>query len=163
MLDALLEEQCLEVSVAVAGTAVGQNALDREAESGVESSCHEEKEHGRLVVLVGQDGGEADAAVIVDGDVQIFVAGASSLASVIAMDAMARLYDPGQPFDIEVDEIARPLVLIAHHRRRRIERAQPVHTRPAQDPAYRGAAETKRLGDAPAVVAQPPKSQNLFQ
>jgi len=100
MLDALLEEQCLEVSVAVAGTAVGQNALDREAESGVESSCHEEKEHGRLVVLVGQDGGETDAAVVIDGNVQIFVAGAGGLASVIAMDAMAGLDDPSQPCDV---------------------------------------------------------------
>src|ERR1019366_1587215 len=44
----------------------------------------------------------------------------------------------------------------------RIERAQPVHARPAQDPADRGATESERLGDAPAVVSQLPKSQNLF-
>ena len=56
------------------------------------------------MVLVGQDGCEADAAVIVDRDVQIFVAGAGGLAGVIAMHAMARLDDPRQALDVEVDQ-----------------------------------------------------------
>ena len=63
----MLEEECAEVSVAIAGAVIGQNPLDREAESGVEGSCHEEEEHGQLVVLAGQDGGKTDAAVVIDG------------------------------------------------------------------------------------------------
>jgi hypothetical protein len=66
MLDALLEEERSEAVVAVTGTVVCQNALDPEAEAGVEGSCHVEEEHRGLVGLVGQDGGEADAAVVVD-------------------------------------------------------------------------------------------------
>ncbi len=112
--------------------------------------------------LVGQDGGEADAAVIVDGDVQIFVSRAARLLRSIAMDAMAWLDDPGELFDIEVDEIAWTLVLVAHHRRRRIKRTQPVHAGPAQDATDSGPAQSQRLRDPPAVVAQPAKSQNLF-
>jgi hypothetical protein len=37
------------------------------------------------------------------------------------MDAMATLDDPSQPPDIEVDKVARPLMFVTHHRRRRIE------------------------------------------
>jgi hypothetical protein len=46
--------------------------------------------------------------------------------------------DPRQALDIEVDEVARPFVLVAHYRRRRIERTQPVHAGAAQDAADRG-------------------------
>ena len=163
MLDALLEEERAEAMVAVTGTVVCQHALDPEAEARVEGSCHVEEEHGRLVVLVGQDGSEADASVVVDGDVHVLVAGAGGLARVIAMDAMARLDDAGQPLDIEVDETAWALVLVAHHRRGRIERLEPVHPIAAKDAAHRGTAYVQCLGDPPAVVAQSAKSQNILQ
>ena len=43
---------------------------------------HEEKAHGRAVALIGQDGGEADARVVVDGDVQILLADAADFLAV---------------------------------------------------------------------------------
>jgi hypothetical protein len=113
--------------------------------------------------LVGQDGGEADAAVIVDGDVKILVTCAVCLPGAIAVAAMSGLGEARQALDIEVDQVAGPLVFLAQPRRRRVERTQPVHAVAAQDAAYRGPAETKRPGDPPAVVAKPAKSQNLFQ
>ncbi len=112
--------------------------------------------------LVGQDGGEADAGVVVDGDVKVFITGTACLAGAVSVDAMARFDDAGQTLDIEVDQVAGMLVFIANHRRRRIERTQPVHPRPAQDAADGSAAEAERMGDAPAVVAQPAQGKNLF-
>src|SRR5580704_5256857 len=126
-------------------------------------SCHEEEEKSGAVLLIGQDGGEADPAVVVDGDVQVLVACASGLARSVSVDAVAGLDDARQPLDIEVDEAARPLVLVAHDRGRRIERLEPVHAVAAKDAADGSAAQAKRVGDPPAVVAQPAKSQNLFQ
>ena len=87
-----------------------------------------EEEHGRLLLLVGQDGGEADVAVVVNGDVQGHVTDAGRLARVIAVDAVAGLDDAGQPLDIKVDQVAGTMVFVAHHRRRR---ARPVHARSA--------------------------------
>ena len=56
--------------------------------------------------LVGQDGGKGDARVVVDGHVQILVAGASRLPGTVAVDAVARLDDARQPLDIEVNQVA---------------------------------------------------------
>jgi len=39
--------------------------------------------------LVGQDGGQADAAVVVDGDVQVLIAGPASLPCAVAVDTVA--------------------------------------------------------------------------
>jgi hypothetical protein len=61
-----------------------------------------------------------------------------------------------------VNEIAGPPVLIAHGRRRRIERAQSVHASPAEDAADRRPAQTQSVSDPPAVVPQPAESQNVF-
>src|SRR5580700_3600542 len=149
-----------EAPVAIAGAIVGEDALDGEAEARVEGSCHEEEEKSGAVLLIGQDGGEADPAVVVD--VQVLVACASGLARSVSVDAVAGLDDARQPLDIEVDEAARPLVLVAHDRGRRIERLEPVHAVAAKDAADGSAAQAKRVGDPPAVVAQPAKSQNLF-
>ena len=95
MPDGLLEEQRAESVVTIAGSVVGEDAFDPQVEAGVEGPCHLEEEDGRLVGLVGQDGPEADAAVIVDGDVRVLIAGAGRLARVIAVDPVARLDDAG--------------------------------------------------------------------
>jgi len=78
------------------------------------------------------------------------------------MDTVARLDDPGQALDIEVDEVARSLVFVAHHRRRRIERTQTVHAGTAQDAAHGGPAQSQCLGDAPTVVAKMAKGHHLL-
>jgi hypothetical protein len=63
------------------------------------------------VFLVRQDGSKADAAVIVDGDVEVFIACTSGLSRAVAVDAVPRLDDAGQTFDIEVDQVSRTAVL----------------------------------------------------
>src|SRR5258708_14161688 len=138
-----------EGSVSVAGPIGGEDAADGESEAGVEGTSHEEEEKGRLVGLVGQDGGEADAAVIVDGDVQILVSCATRLPSAVAVDAVAWLYDASQTLDIEVDEAARPLVLVAPYRRGRGKGTQPGHAGSAEGTADAGSAPSHLAGAPP--------------
>lgn len=70
--------------------------------------------------LIGQDGSVCDARVIVDGDVQVLVACAARLACAVVVDAVSGLDDARQALDVEVDEVTRMRVLVAHHRRRRV-------------------------------------------
>jgi hypothetical protein len=58
------------------------------------------------MALIGQDGREADARVVVDGDVQILIANATGLFAAISGDAVAGLADTGQALDVEVDQVA---------------------------------------------------------
>lgn len=112
--------------------------------------------------LVGPPGGEGKPGVIVDGDVQVLPTCPAHLLAPVAVDAMVGLDDAGQTLDVEVDQIAGVLVLIAHDRRRRIKRTQPVHAGPADDTADGGSAEPGLADYTPTVVAQPAKSKNLF-
>jgi hypothetical protein len=127
------------------------------------SAGHDEEGDCRLVLLIGQDSGEADARVIVNGDVQILVTGAAGLPSTVSVDAMARLDDASQPFDIEADQIARMQVFIANHGWWRIKRTQPIDPGPTQDAADRGPAQAQFVGDRPAIPAQSAKCQDPFQ
>ena len=121
MLDALLLEEGLEAVVTVAGIVVGEHAAAGDAKAREVGARHVEEQDKGSVGLVGQDGGEGDATVVIDGDMQVLITGSGRLASVVAMDAMAGLDDACQPFDIEVDQVAGSLVLITHHRRRRVQ------------------------------------------
>src|ERR1019366_9428121 len=119
MLHMLVAQGLAEQPVFVAGAVIGQNATEGEAEGVEGGRSHEEEADGRLVALVGQDGREGDAGVVVDGDVQVLPAGAARLAAPLTGDAMARLADPRQTFYIEGDQVARVPVLVANHGRRR--------------------------------------------
>ena len=83
----------------VAGAVVGEHAADGEAEAG---ASHEEKAHGGAMGLVGQDGGESDPALVVDGDVERLAAGAAGLAGTVAVNAVAGLDDAGKTLNTEM-------------------------------------------------------------
>ena len=72
--DASCPDDLPEAPVPITGAVVGEDALDGDGEARVEGSGHEEEEQGGAVLLIGQDGGEGDPGVVVDGDVQILVA-----------------------------------------------------------------------------------------
>ena len=58
----------------VAGAVLGEHPADGEAEAAVAGAGYEEEEHRLGMGLIGQDGGEVDGGVVIDGDVQILVA-----------------------------------------------------------------------------------------
>ena len=77
MLDLLAVEQFAKQPVFVAGAVVGEHAANSDAKARVMGPGHEEEGHCRVMRLIGQYGGEGDAGVVVDCDVQILVSSAS--------------------------------------------------------------------------------------
>jgi len=59
--------------VAIAGAVIAVDAADGNAEAIEVGAGHDEEANRRPIALIGQDGREADARVVVDGDVQILV------------------------------------------------------------------------------------------
>src|SRR5260221_13312411 len=79
-----------------------------------------------MVALIGQKLGEGDAGSVIDGDVEKLPSGAAGvIALAVARDAVADPLDAGELLDIEVDELARVLTLVAAHRRWRVQRRVP--------------------------------------
>src|SRR5258708_18138243 len=137
----------------VAGAVVGHDAHDLDAEACVIGEGGLEEGRGALLPLIGHHFGNGDAGRVVDADVdelpaEPFAAPAPiALASAIAGDAVSEAIDPAELLDVDVDELARVLPLVATHRLGRLPRPPPVEA-PAP-PAARGA----RPGDAPPPAA----------
>jgi len=117
----LAEESLTEEAMPVAGIIIGEHAEDGEAEARVMRPCHKEEAQCRAVALVGQDRCEGEPGVVLDGDMQVLPTGTTAFAGAVAMNAMTRLDDAGQSLDVEMDEIAGMLVLVADHLGRRVE------------------------------------------
>src|SRR5580692_1162242 len=105
MLDVLSVEESAKQPVSITGAVICKDTADDDAEASVMRTGHEEEAHCRLMALIGQDGREADAAMVVDRHMQILPADAAGLLATISGDAMARLADPRQTLDIEVNQI----------------------------------------------------------
>ena len=89
----------------VAGSVVGHDPLDGDAEAFVVGDGGLEEGDGADGFLVGQDLGEGDPGVVVDGDMDELPAlvAAASLAGSVARDAMADLFETTEFFDVDVD------------------------------------------------------------
>src|SRR5512135_707905 len=114
---------------AVAGAVVGQDSFDLDAVSTVVGGRPEEEANGGCGFLVGEDFGVGEAAVVVDGDVDVLpadalmafagfvgVGGVVVLLSAIAPALACSSLDPAELLDVEVDELARSGVLVADRR-----------------------------------------------
>ena len=64
MLEVKLVEQHAEAAIAITGAIVGKHTAAAEAEAAEIGAAHVEEELRGSAGLVGQDGGEADAAVV---------------------------------------------------------------------------------------------------
>jgi hypothetical protein len=82
-------ELFLEADVAITGSVVCRHASAGESEAGGVGAGHVEEALRRRAGLVGQDGGEVEATVVVDGDVQELVTGTSGFAGAIAVPRVA--------------------------------------------------------------------------
>ena len=79
----------------VAGPVVAVDALDGEAIAVEVSLRHEEEPERGVLRLVWHDGGEADARVVVDGDMEVLVASAAGALAGVAGDPVPRCADDG--------------------------------------------------------------------
>jgi hypothetical protein len=71
---------------------------------------------GALLALVGQDLGEGDARGGVEADVVEFPTGAAAPAGARAGDAMADLLEAAELLDVEVEQLAGVVALVASDR-----------------------------------------------
>ena len=70
--------------------------------------------------FIGEELGEGQAAVIVDGDVEVFPAcTADVIVLAVAGDAVAGALDAGELLDVEMEQFAGVGALVAHYWRRR--------------------------------------------
>jgi hypothetical protein len=110
--------------------------------------------------------GEGHSRVIIDGDIEELPACAAGFVLRIASDAMAGLDDAGQLFDVEVKQVARSCMFVAHDGSGRLDHPDLVQLQPSQDPADRGSAKTCGLCDphaGPTLPAQVLHSRYQFR
>ena len=149
MADSLLCQQVAEGEAFIGRSVVGHDPLDADAEALEPGQCAAGKSDSAVGFFVGEDFAVGQAAGIVDGDVEIFPAGAAlvALAGAITGDAVADAVDAAEFLDVDVDEFAGFLALIAHDLWPGFERAEPSKTEPAQHGADGRARQTKLTRD----------------
>jgi len=158
-----LMEAVAKVPAAIAAAIVGHDAADGDAESGVVVEGGAQESQGGVVRLIGQQAGEGDAGVIVDGDVEILPAGSGTAARAQGMVAKLGAVKAAQRLDVEVEQASGLGILVAARRRRGIEGGQAVQAATAQDATHRGATESGVLCDPEAGPALPTQTLHLVQ
>lgn len=118
-----------------------------------------EKRRAAGAVLVCKDLDVGDAAVIIDGDVDVFPPITAHASPTVAMDAVPDAGDAAEGFDIDVQQIARRRPLVALHGHRRPARStiesQATQPRPdrrarhAEGPADRPRRESVLFAELP--------------
>ena len=118
-----------------------------------------EEGDGALLPLVGQDLREGEARGVVDADVDELPADAAglALACAVAGDAMADALEAAELLDVDVDQLAGMLALVAADRLGRLQRRDAVEAEALEDAADGGRRDADLGGDllaGPALAAQ---------
>ena len=123
---------------AITGAVIGVNALGLNAMVLEESEGGVEEGQSAVSGFIGEELGEGETAVVVEGDVEIFPASAADMiALAVASDAMTGAFEAGELLNVEVDEFAWVGAFIALDRRRRGELGQ-AKAMTAQEGLLRG-------------------------
>jgi hypothetical protein len=115
-----------------------------------EAGCPDQ-EAGGGGLLIGQDLAEGDPGAIIDGRVEVVIAAAPPPAgSRPAVGAMAAtIWDPAQLLDVDVDQLAGMLTLVAHHRAAGpVDAGQAVQAVAAQHPIDGGAGHAQVVAES---------------
>jgi hypothetical protein len=126
-----------ESSGSIAGTIIGHDALDRQAQARIVGDRRLEERNGALLTLVLHDRAEGNAGGVVNANVDKLptcITG-TALFRTNTHDAMADAIEFAKLFDVDVDQFAGIFSLIAAHRFGRLQRRELVKAEPAQDPA----------------------------
>ncbi len=147
VLDAELEAGGAELSGAIAGAIVGEQAANEDAVLGVEGDGGVQESDGGFALLVGQHAGEGEAGVIVDGDVQSLPAGELRTAAPTTVAPNGDLLVAGHALDIEMQQIAGSGMLVAYHGRSGMQMTPAVQLSALQDTTDGGGTEAGGLRD----------------
>ena len=158
MLNAQSPARSAEVLGAVGRAVVGEHAGDLDAQTPVIGHQAGKKARGAQATLVGEEFAIGHASMVVDRDVQELPACTAGSELSRARHAMTWLAKPPQALGIEVHQLPGPFVLIAQHRRLRIQNLEPVESqRPdvARHGAQRRSYAPRDLAIRPALTTQP--------
>jgi len=92
---------------------VGQELFDRDAVLVVEAAAAVEEGERAGGCFVGVEGGVREAGVVVDADVEVVPAGLAAAAGEQAAVGVAGAFDAAEFLDVDVDELAGPVALVA--------------------------------------------------
>src|SRR3954451_15459599 len=144
---------------AIAGAIVGHHTGNRDAEVRVVGDRRLEEGDRALLLLVREDLREGHPGGVVDADVDELPsdAPAFALTGSIAGDAMADAVEAAELFDIDVDQFAGMLTLVAANRRGGFKRLDAVEAEAPEDAADRSRRDADRGCDLlarPALAAE---------
>jgi hypothetical protein len=143
---------------AVGGAAIGEHPLDLDAVFLVEADGLVEGVENAGDLFVGQEAGEGEAGMIVDGDMEGLDAGTWIALGAIAGGADAGALEAAQLLDVEVEKFAGRGAFIAHDRRLgRFERREAIESVTAQDAGESGLGDREDhedLGVGAALAAE---------
>lgn len=88
-----------------------------------------------FLLLIREDVGTGDAGMVVDGDVSKLPAGrlAAAMAGATTDDAMADAVESAEFFDVDVDDLAGLLALVAWPGLLRLEAGEQAQAQPLED------------------------------
>lgn len=135
---------------AIATTVVGEQAANADAVLGIKSHGVLEESDGGGGLLIGEQLGEGETGVIIDGDMESLPAGKLAATATAAIATNRNLLIAGHSFDVEMQHVSWEGMFITHHRRAGMQVAPAIQTGALQDATDGGWAETDRLGDAVA-------------
>jgi len=163
MLEAELVAGMGEEFGAIGGAAVGEDALDVDAVSLVEIEGLVERGEHAGSFFIREEGGESQAGVVVDGDVEGLGAGAGIAVGAIAGGANAGLMKPAKLFNIKMKEFAGGGAFVADHGRPgRVEGSQAIETVALEDTGKGGLGDGKNHEDLSVGTALAAQGQDLF-
>jgi len=163
MLEAELVAGMGEEFGTIGGAAVGEDALDVNAVSLVEGDGLVERGEHAGSFFIREEGGESQAGVVVDGDVEGLGAGAGIAVGAIAGGANAGLMKPAKLFNIKMKEFAGGGAFVADHGwLGRVEGSQAIEAVAAQDAGKGGLGDGKNHEDLSVGTALAAQGQDLF-
>ena len=123
--------------------APGSHAQGLEVSDGVLQELH-----GVRLALVSVHVGEADAGMVIDGNEQELPASTLEAVAPVAGDAVAHALDATEFLGVNVNQIARVLMLVAHNRLGGLKIPQAGEPGTGEHAAHGALGHADRLGDA---------------
>jgi len=163
MLEAELTAGLGEEFGAIGGAAVGEDALNVDAMSLIEGEGLVESCEHTGSFFIREEGGESQAGMIVDSDVERLDAGARITVGTVAGGADAGLEKTAKLFNIRMKELARSGAFVAQRGRLgRVEEGEAIETMAAQDAGKSGLGDRQSQEDLSVRAALTAESQDLI-
>jgi hypothetical protein len=144
----------------ITGAVIAHEPLGFDAQRGEVSQGALQEEDRTLFAFTGHDLGKSQAGSVIDADMNELPASAADLIAPIMSDTMTWTHNAAQFLDIEVEQFARELALVAHDRRSGLKIAPAREPMTAQEPRDGGPGKGALACDLEARETQPAQGQD---